>query len=282
MDGNKMQIGWIAREGLEPFRGMLLPGVPAELEQGRPLTALGVTRGVEACGAVAAWLREDGTLEIQSLYVAPGCRRQGAGRLLVETLCQVARGRCQVVSLSYTHTHPDHDTLPPFLGAMGFTPEEETGNVYRISLEALGGSSFFTAGGAVPGLYSFEQLPKGCLTTAYKKAMLAGEDYLETHLDDPSVDQRVSVAVMDGGSVRSFAAFTAAPGQVTLAWLRSGRVQDVPLLLRGAFALLRKHYPPDTVLTIQAANPAAAALVTVLAPQAQPISHTYIRDMEER
>lgn len=281
MEGNKMAIGWITREGLAPFRNLLLPGVAAELEQGRPLTALGVTRGVEACGGAAAWLREDGTLEIQSLYVAPSCRRQGAGRLLVETLCQVARDYCQTVSISYTHTCPDHDTLPPFLEALGFAPEKERGNVYRVTLEELAQTPFFAAGGALPGLYPFEQLPKGCLTTAYKKALLQGEDYLEGRLDDPAVDQRVSVAVVEGGSVRSFAAFTAGQGQVTLAWLRSGRAQDVPLLLRGAFALLRKHYPPDTVLTIQAAHPAAAALVTSLIPQARPISHTYVRAMGE-
>ena len=280
MDGNKMEIGWIAREELPPFRSMLLPGAAAELEQGRPLTALGVSREGTACGATAAWLREDGTLEIQSLYVAPDYRRQGAGRLLVDTLCQTARGRCQAISLSYTHTHPDHDTLPPFLAAMGFAPEKEEGNVYRITLEALARTPFLTAGGAAPGLHPFEQVPKGYLTMAYKKALLAGEDYLDTRLDDLSVDQRVSVAVIEGGSVRSFAAFTAAPGQVTLAWLRSGCAQDVPLLLRGAFARLRQHYPPDTVLTIQAAHPAASALVTTLIPQAQPISHTYVRGME--
>ena len=283
MDANKMEIGWIDREGLSPFRSMLLPGAAADLERGLPLTALGVTQGDRACGAAAAWLRQDGTLEIQSLYVAPDYRRQGAGRLLVETLCRVAGGRCQAVSLSYTHTCPDHDTLPPFLAVMGFTPEEEQGNIYRITLGELARSSFFAAGKADPGLHSFAQLPKGCLTAAYKKALLAGENYLQTRLDDPAVDQQVSVAVMEGGTVRSFAAFTAdPPGQITLAWLRSGRAQDVPLLLRGAFALLRDKYPADTVLTIQAAHPAAAALVSALAPQAQPISHTYVRVLEEK
>ena len=56
MDANKMEIGWIDREGLSPFRSMLLPGAAADLERGLPLTALGVTQGDRACGAAAAWL----------------------------------------------------------------------------------------------------------------------------------------------------------------------------------------------------------------------------------
>ena len=282
MDSNKIEVGWIDREALEPFQSMLLPRTAEALRQGAPITVLGVTQGNRACGAAAAWLLEEGTLEIQSLYVSPACRRQGAGRLLVETLCHVAQNRCHTVSISYTHTQPDHETLPPFLAAMGFEEEPQPGNIYRITLADLREYPFFSAGKGDNGPLSFGQLPKGYLTAAYKKALILGENYMELHLDDPAVDQDVSVAVTEGSEVRSFAAFThAAPGQITLAWLRSGQAQDVPLLLRGAFTRLQAKYPPDTVLTIQASHPVASALVTTLIPRAVPISHTYIKPLQQ-
>lgn len=280
MDVNNMEIGWIDQGGLEPFRNMLLPKTAQALEQGHPLTTLGVTQNNCACGAVAAWLLEEGTLEIQSLFVAPAYRRQGVGRLLVDTLCRLVHGHCQAVSISYTRTQSDHDTLPPFLDAMGFEQEPQPGNVFRVTLAELAHNPFFSAEKAGSSLQAFAQLPKAYLMAAYKKALLLGENYLEVHLDDPAVDQEVSVAMMQGNAVRSFAAFTSCvPGQITLAWLRSDYAQDIPQLLRGAFARIQAKYPPDTVLTIQASHPVAAALVKKLAPEAHPISHTYVKPM---
>lgn len=283
MDEKQMEIGWIGAGTLEPFRHLLLPQAVQALERGEPITALGVTQDQQAWGAIAAWLRQDGTLEIQSLYVAPDCRRRGAGRLLVDTLCSLAQGRCQIVTASYTHTRPEHDTLPPFFRALGFAPEEEQGNVYQITLGELAQSPFFAAGqGAAPDLLPFSQVPRGCLSAAYKKALLQDENYLEGHLSDPEVDQQVSVAILEGGAVRSFAAVTAGEGgRLTLAWVRSGRAQDTPLLLRAAFARMQAQYPPETPLTIQAAIPAAAALVNALAPAARPISYTYSRPVAQ-
>ena len=123
-----MEIGWVGREALPVFQSLLLPGAAAEAERGDPVTVLGAEEGGVACGAAAARLRGP-ALEVVSLYVAPDHRRRGAGRALTEALLELGRGRAEDLEVSYTATLPDHDTLPPFLAALGFQRDggEETG-----------------------------------------------------------------------------------------------------------------------------------------------------------
>ena len=274
-----MQIGWIGHSELERFGGLLLPEVRAGLERGEPITALGLTDEDRACGAAAAWLRGEGVLEISSFYVAPGYRRRGGGRLLMDTLYRLGQGHCQTMAIQYTCTQPEHETLAPFLAAMGFVAERGSSDLYQIGLEDLARSSFFLHIPAGQGrARPFAQVPPDSLATAYKKAAAQGENYLDCPLTHPSVDPQASVAVMEGDTVRSFAVFTpTSPGRIRLAWVKSGQPQDLPLLLHTAFARLREQYPPETVLTIQTVTDASQELVASLIPEARPISLSFVR-----
>ena len=276
-----LQVGWISRESQNIFGDLLLEDIRKALERGEPITTLGLTDGMRACGAAAAWLRQGGTLEIQSLYVAPDYRRQGGGRLLVDTLCSLAQGRCQSVSIRYICTQPDHELLAPFLTALGFAPDESRENLYQITLEQLARTPFFSGrSSAENSCTPFGQVPRYSLTAAYQKAAGQGMNYLEVPLTHPSVDSQVSVAILQGNTVRSFLALMpTAPGRIRLAWMQSSRPQDVPALLRGSFARLQAKYPLETVLTIQAVTPAAHALIDRLLPGARPISRFYWRSV---
>lgn len=275
-----LQVGWISRESQAVFGELLLEDARKALERGEPITALGLTEGARACGAAAAWLGQGDTLEIQSLYVAPGYRRQGGGRLLVDTLCGLAQGRCQRVSICYTCTRPDHETLPPFLTALGFAPEPEGEGLYQITLEELACTPFFSHTPPDAGGLPFDQVPRHSLAEAYQRAAGKGENYLPVPLTHPSVDGQTSTAILEGDVVRSFAVITfGAPGRVRLAWVQSGVPQDIPALLRGAFHRLRAKYPPKTALTIHPVAPAAGDLVARLIPVARPISHAYTRSL---
>ena len=279
-----MQIGWIGQSQLECFGSLLLPDVRAGVERGEPITALGLTEGEQACGAAAAWLRGEGVMEIGSLYVAPGFRRRGGGRLLIDTLYRLGQGRCQTMVVSYTSTQPDHETLPPFLSAMGFVPEQGGSDLYQITLDALARAPFFAnVPASLESARPFSQVSQRCLTAAYKKALTQGENYLECPLTDESVDRDVSVAVMEEDTVRSFAAFTpTGPGRLRLAWVKSGQPQDLPLLLHAAFTRVREKYPPETVVTIQTVTDTSDNLVTSLLPEARAISFSFARNVTER
>ena len=278
-----MKIGWIGQDELDCFGSLLLPHVTQALTRGEPVTALGLTEGDQACGAAAAWLRGEGVMEIGSLFVAPGYRRRGGGKLLIDTLYRLAQGRCQTMVISYTSTQPDHETLPPFLSAMGFAPERMASGLYQISLADLARAPFFTEVPASQGIARpFAQVPQRSLTAAYKKALTQGENYLEYPLTDESVDSDVSVALMEADAVRSFAVFTpTGPGRIRLAWVKSGQPQDLPLLLHTAFSLIRDKYPPETVMTVQPVTDASDDLVNHLIPQARPISFSFARNVTE-
>lgn len=278
-----MQIGWIGQEQLACFGSLLLPDVRAGLERGEPITALGLTDADRACGAAAAWLREEGVMEICSLYVAPDYRRRGGGRLLLDTLYRLGQGRCQALAIRYTCTQPDHETLSPFLSAVGFVPERGSSDLYQIGVGELARAPFFLRTPAGEGsAKSFAQVPPDSLAAAYKKAAAQGENYLDCPLTHPSVDAQVSVALMEGDTVRSFAVFTpTGPGRVRLAWVKSGQPQDLPLLLHTAFVRLREQYPPETVLTIQTVTDASQELVANLIPEARPISFGFVRSVAE-
>ncbi len=276
-----IEIGWISYEQLSSFRSLLLPDTVIALEHGEPLATLGIMDGSTACGAAAAWIHDE-TLEIRSLYVAPKYRRRGSGKLLLESLCCFARPSCSTIELSYTHTLPDHDTLPPFLSALGFVQTQSASVLYGVPLKELSKSSFFSGKYSLPPkILPFSKIPSYILTSAYKTTVARGENYLDVPLTHPSVDKDVSIAVMEKNTIRSFAVFTASnQNRIRLAWMRSTCPQDMPLLLHGAFTYLQEKYSPDTVLTMEAITPVSDSLIHSLLPNAKPISRTYIRFLE--
>ena len=277
-----MHVGWIDQSNLPLFRTFLLPDSEAALERGEPLTALGLMKGEVACGAATAWLDGQDTLSIRSLYVAPDYRRQGGGRLLVNTLAALGTGLCGSIQCGYTQTLPEHEALAPFFTALGFQPEEEESGIYLTTLKELADSPLFQNRTEPPkGPIPFVQVSTSALVAVYKKAAAAGENYLEVPLTDPSVDQQASVAILEQGMPRSFAVLTRqAPDQVTLAWVKSAQPNDLPLMLQSAFARLREISAPETRVAVQTVDDQTAQLMAAILPGVSPISRGFIRPVE--
>lgn len=272
-----MTAGWIPKESFDVFRPLLLPTITAAAEAGQPLTLLGLTDGPVACGAAAGWLERD-TFSIYSFYVAPDYRRRGGGRQLMETIRDLTKDVCQDLSFSYTALSPDHDTLPPFLTAMGFTEEIERNAFCGIRLEDLAKNEFFSSHHKAPGsaVQTFEQISPALLDRAYRAAAARGEAYIAGSLTGPAVDKTVSVALGSKTEPQSFAAVERLrPDLVLLSWLQCARSQDVLPLLTALCGLLLEHYPPETLLVIQTINGAALALREKLLPEAIQLSHSW-------
>lgn len=276
-----MEIGWIDNKNPGVFRGLLLPQASASPEQGQPLTVLGLTEEGIACGAAAGWIQAGGSLALSSLYVCPDYRRRGGGRLLVDTLCRLAaENGCQTAEAAFTCTQPEHETLFPFLEALGF--QRETAAIpalYQTTLAQLASLPFFSRGQALPGgILPFSRISPQLLDAAYQRAVRNEENYLDVPFTHDSVEREVSVGMVWEDALRSFAAFTVpGPGQLRLAWLKIEHPIDLPLLLRAACLLLREAYPPETEITLEAVSSPADELARSLLPGAKPISHTYTR-----
>ncbi|MCD8325687.1 MAG: GNAT family N-acetyltransferase [Lachnospiraceae bacterium] len=122
------------------FCSLLLPEAADALAAGEPLTALGLIQEEDelAVGAVAGYLIEENTSQIISLYVAPDYRRQGAGRLLMETLTGLLDEIQTGIRIDFTVTRKEHEDLEAFLKALGFQDDTNNDeNIYLASLESL-------------------------------------------------------------------------------------------------------------------------------------------------
>lgn len=82
-----------------------------------------------------AWLHYgDRGLEIDHLFVAPGCRKLGVGRALI------AAARRQAIAAGCVElkvgTHPDNHAAQEYYLAQGFVAQEVTGARFRLYLTA--------------------------------------------------------------------------------------------------------------------------------------------------
>lgn len=269
-----MKLGCLPLGEPGAFRSLLLPETADALAAEEPLTALALTEGELAVGAAAGCL-EFGRFLITSLYVAPAYRRRGGGRLLVETLKTLCAPYVGALEFRFTATQEEHDTLPPFLTALGFAEEPDNGeNIYLTTLERAAASPFFSGAGKGTPLSA---LSRGQLSLMEKAAHAAGAPWPEGGVS--KLDAEVSVAVLDGSEPRAFVVFDHSfPGALTLAaaWSADRDPTVLPALLRSAVALAKEKYPPETAVAVQAVNPASAALVRALLPDARPVSHTYL------
>ncbi len=283
-----MKICLINQENLQGFRSLLLPAIAAEIEKGAPVLALGICKedadGLTACGAAGGWAAEN-RFEIYSFYIAPAYRRQGGGQLLVDTLCRLAKPFCALAQISFVVTDvQEHTALLSFLEKNGFTQTEEKEKLYGISLEKLEESAFFTGakGDRTAAAIPFAEVSPAALERIYQDTAARNENYLPYALTETYVDADVSMAVINGGKVRSFVAFVPqGEGVLSLAWAYSRAAADMPVMLRTAFVRVCRKYPAETLLTVQGVQASAEKLITTLMPQAERISYTFVRMLEE-
>ena len=280
-----MELGWMGPESLEVCGGLLLPQVAEAIKAGEPVTTLTVTEDGVALGALAAHL-EDGGCVIDSLYVSPEHRRRGVGRMLAAGREDLLTGRGAArLRMSFTVTLPEHETMAPFLSALGFAPEEDEGeNIYFATLEQVAGGAFFrrTGEGSKENL-PFAQVDEALLARADREAWQQGAPMAKGLLTDARIDREVSCALVRAGKVEAFVAFDHSCCQrltLACAWSGGGGPAALAGLLQEAFRQAREKYPPETPLAIQAVSPASAALVRALLPQAVPVSFTYAKPLD--
>ena len=274
-----MELGYLPLGEPGVFRTLLLPEVGDALAAGEPLTALGLTEDGLALGAAAGHL-ENGRFWIRSLYVAPEHRRRGGGRLLAETLERLVSQHASAMEIRFTLTRAEHQTLPPFLLALGFQREAgEKADMVLTTLKSASTSPFFSGGGDGSGT-PLSQVGDGALSLLEKAALAANAPLPEGGLKAPQVDREISVCSFEGSNPQAFVVLEQIhPQLLTLSAVWSGARSPavLPGLLRTAMSLAQKRYPPETALTVQAMGEVSAGLVKTLLPDATPVSQTWIR-----
>lgn len=278
-----MELGYIANDALGGFRSLILPKIVAQMDSGAPITALGLQEDDLACGALTGHI-EGGLFHITSLYVAPAFRRRGGASRLLQTLealleLELEQPPANGICAHFTATEDEHEALSAFLESRGFIAETDRGeNIYLFTAGQV--SPSLDAGEVPAGVTSFARLDAQALELA---ATAADVPLPQGGLTGTEIERDVSMAMVQGGFVKAFAAFDfSCGGRLTLAAVWSGEVGPTAplLLLRGALCAIRAKYPADTTLAVQSTNAASCALVAALLPQARPISRSYLRALQ--
>lgn len=275
-----MQVGVITDEQLQWFTPLLLPEVTEAMEQGEPLTALGLVHEKTACGALAGYV-EDGCFQIVSLYVAPDYRRQGGGKAMLAQLEKLlAENQIFSIALSFSVVDEDDKTLLPFCKALGFAEEKEDGSIYCFSLEQLQKSIQPEKLSEERPSYikSFAELPEDVLHAAQKRGMVLETPLPEQTLNGADVERRLSHAVVKDGRVEGYAAVDhSCAGELTLCglWVGDKNKATLNALIKAVILQAFKLYPPETRIYVQVLNEKLLRLVQTLAPDAEKISFTY-------
>ncbi|MCC8140623.1 MAG: GNAT family N-acetyltransferase [Lachnospiraceae bacterium] len=273
-----MQIGVLQPGDPGVFESLLLPEAAQALKAKEPVTALGLTEGDVAVGALAGDL-EGGFFQIRSLYVAPDYRRRGGGRLLVGTLEKLLGEPRAGMAIHFTATREEHETLFPFLQALGFRDEtDEKENIYVTTLGELEEASPLS--GARESGTSFAELDEELLRQADRVARKGGSPRPEGGVDGPYVERRISMAIVRENRIAAYAIFDrSCLNSLTLSSTWSGSVGPAAVysMVRSAFGRARRLFPPEEKIVIQSVDRLTAALIRAMAPQARMISYTWMK-----
>ena len=281
-----MKIGYINGEQMQYFSNVLLPQTVEAIQNKEPMTALGIVKDSIACGAIAGYLTE-GKFYIDSLYVAPGYRRQGGGRMLLDGITKLLEDEVLVngVEIHYTVTDEEHETIAPFLQAMKFEKKEDEGqNIYLFTLAQAATSALETKEGKqAADVWSFSQIDDKILRAAQKEASVQEVLLPQLPLDSSELERELSHAIVKDGVVKAFVAFDhSCCGLLTLCCAWSGQMGPTAMivLLRAAFKRAAQLYGLETRMAVQAVTPEAAALVQNLVPDAVAVSYSYYLPIE--
>ncbi|MFI3312298.1 MAG: GNAT family N-acetyltransferase [Eubacteriales bacterium] len=273
-----MNVGTVIDAHTSAFGTLLLPQVQTRLEEGEPLTVLGLVEEEIACGALAGlWLDE--AFQILSLYIAPEHRRKGGGRLLIKTLVTALTQleRPTNLEIAYTETMADHKVLTLFLEALGFHSHPERHPICTATLEELGQSPFFkTAAPNLSGAIPLNQMPEVLYKNLVRKFQMLDDDAMVNHLQSLALNKHISVVYQGQRDDLAFILMDElAEDHICLAMALSAQPTVLAQLLRMVYSLTIKHYPKETKLTIQTVNESSVGLMEKLLPQAQVASRRY-------
>lgn len=283
-----MQLGCIGSEQLPYFSTLLLPEAVQAIEQGEPITAIGIAQEDVACGALAGYVEYD-CFRIVSLYVAPDYRHLGGGRLMLSQLEELLLEESDIRSmeLSFTVTEPEHETLLSFLTTMGFALDDDRGqNIYTFTLEQLNAAEIMsTTIGKSLRIRPFSQLSEDVLHAAQKRGIALEAPLPELTLTSPQLERELSHAYIKDGKVEAYVAFDySCCGVLTLCGLWVGDTKPGVLyaLLKTVISRAMELYPPQTRFALQAVNEQSVRLLQSLVPDAKKVSFTYRHWLDER
>lgn len=140
------------------YKNMIMPDVYQAIENGTPMTAIGLSEDNIAVGALVGAITEGDVFEVRSLYVAGKYRRQGGGTMLIRALQSLLEKRGLPAVLSCLEGNDESDALISFMESIGAVRDTELEGIYRGRLRSFWGSGLFSRDYNNPDIKRFTQL----------------------------------------------------------------------------------------------------------------------------
>ncbi len=280
MGQTKFQIGTIEKKQLPFFTGLMEASVAARAATDEPLLLVGISKEDRACGALAAHLTSGTKLSVDSFFIHPSVRRQGAGTLLLDTfLDQLFDAHPELtVSFDFLEETEDTEALCEFLIAKGLAEGAGDGAVFRFPLIRFPMRETVASLPAPYEAVPFASLRAAALTDFFSAGIRRGV-FLSTdaHLVN-TADPACSLLVQKGETPVCFlAAEPLAKGNIALQGFSFPEDPAFPFLplLMNVIDLLRGAYDEETTLLIHTPGAAEADLLRELVPEAVNIAHHF-------
>ncbi len=275
-------VGILADEDMEPFLPLMLQESVDALAQGVPLIVMGLEQDDVACGCLAGYIHED-CFRILSLFVAPDYRRKGGGRRMLrqlESLIQMGSG-VHTITIEFATAQHENEELLLFLKKMGFAQESDDGyNVYCFLLEDLEHVNTDQISPKCSGgrIYPFTEISPELLRMAQKKSVAQEITLPSQPLTSEELERELSFALVVKGEIRAYVVVDhSCCDMLTLSalWIGDASLVTLNTLLKMLIAKVRKLYPPDTPVAMQAINDQSLSLIMQLAPNAKKVCYSY-------
>lgn len=153
-----MKVKMITSPTRELYKNMIMPDVYQAIENGAPMTAIGLSKDNIAVGALVGAITNGDVFEVQSLYVDEKYRRQGGGTMLVKALQSLLEKRELPAVLSCLEGYDESDALMSFMESIGAARDTELEGIYRGRLRSFWESGLFSRDYNNPDIKRFTQL----------------------------------------------------------------------------------------------------------------------------
>ncbi len=142
-----MKVRMITPGTMKNFKGMIIPGLYADMEAGLPVTAIGLTDDRTPIGAIAGVLENEHVFSIRSLFVSPDHRRMGGATLLTQALERLLDTKDALALISYLEEDTDESrSLTGFIESRDCVLENGLERLYRGTVGDFMRSGLFVKG----------------------------------------------------------------------------------------------------------------------------------------
>ncbi len=281
---SNMQVMFVGKEDVGVIKDFLMPEIYLQVQNGTPVTVLALVADNMAVGALGGVVTGK-AFRIYSIFVSPSYRRQGGGKLLLESVKKVVSEKNLIVEVSFASVSREEEELERFLEKMGFKEKKgDKKGYYSLSLKDMLKSSHVSGGDEEIGL-PFSRIGNAALLRATNESLKKFHPLPENGLLSERINKNTSVGLIRKGEVYAYITIEDIDKDNIFcsAWFPGRETPVIMLkLLRQEIKLLEKNYDGKTRMVIELSDDDMYRLWTHMFKETESISKLYAEKDSEK